>query len=42
MKSFKNYLIDLNLANNTIYAYINAIKNYFESYNEFNKKNLSN
>lgn len=42
MKSFKNYLIDLNLANNTIYTYINAIKNYFESYNEFNKKNLSN
>ena len=40
MKEFKEYLINLNLAINTVNAYIIAIKHYFKNYKEVNKTNL--
>ena len=42
MEEFKKYLINNNLANNTISAYIIAIKNYFKNYTELNKRKLLN
>lgn len=42
MEEFKKFLINNNLANNTISAYIIAIKNYFKNYTELNKRKLLN
>lgn len=40
MDDFKKYLVRLNLATNTINAYVIAVKNYFSCFNEINKNNL--
>src|SRR5574344_633257 len=40
MKKFKSFLVASNLAANTVSAYITAIKNYNEKYEDINKRNL--
>lgn len=40
MEKFKTFLVASNLATNTVLAYITAIKNYKEKYEDVNKKNL--
>lgn len=40
MDDFKTYLINQNLAINTINAYLIAVKNYFSCFNEISKTNL--
>ncbi len=40
MDDFKNFLIKQNLSNNTISAYLVAVKDFTSRYSEINKKNL--
>ena len=40
MEEFKTYLVSLNLAHNTISAYLIAVKNFFFYFEEINKTNL--
>ncbi len=40
MENFKLFLNGENLSNNTIAAYVTAVKGYMSSYEDFNKKNL--
>lgn len=40
MEKFKSFLVASNLAANTVSAYITAIKNYNEKYEDINKRNL--
>ena len=40
MDDFKSYLVSLNLAVNTINAYVIAVKNYFLYFDEITKTNL--
>ena len=40
MDNYKIFLISRNLSNNTISAYITAVKGFFSSYSDITKKNL--
>ncbi len=40
MDEFKTFLLESNLANNTISAYLIAVRGYLKMYGELNKKNL--
>ncbi|MDR0504103.1 MAG: integrase, partial [Treponema sp.] len=42
LNDFKKYLWRKNLAENTIDAYLFALKQYYENFNGINRKNLSN
>lgn len=40
MENYKIFLIGENLSNNTVSAYITAVKGFFSSYSDITKKNL--